>query len=210
MEAIVLKQKIGGTTIAAICVAIGGLILIYQPDFLFSSLHETGHNITKPSETTVSPSNYGIGLGIMSLGGISISIGVITRRSIGSTSTMLISFYFSAFACILSLIPMLIFESITAPSSVESYIYVVSHIFVSLINTLTFLEALRYTHGYMVAIIFTSSIPMMLACQYTVLREIHPGHENAVEIVGAALVSVAAVFLPLIKVIGCQVKKEEE
>ena len=208
LEALFLGEKITGAIVATICTAIAGLFLIYQPDFGVLS-KENNDADTQEQGIEKPKSNYGLGLGIMAITGVSLSICIIARRLLTGQSTMLLSFYLSLIGISISIVPMFSFETITSPSSVKNYICSSCHILFSVINNVTFLEALKYTHGYVVAVIFTTSIPMMLCCQYTILRDIRPGHENVMEVIGAIIVTMAAIFLPLQQLIRYHISQDK-
>ncbi len=152
--------------------------------------------------------NYGVGVGIISITCFSMTVAVLARvaTEMNQSSSILVSFYAFLIASLFSIIPMLILEKPKLPSSFKNYMYITAHLCSSLINDLTYLEALKLTHGYIFTIIVTSGIPMMLGCQYTVLRHILPGHQNIWEVLGVILVTVATMFLPVLQIFRMRIK----
>ena len=58
------------------------------------------------------------------------------------------------------------------------------------------------TSGNAASIIETSSIIAMLAAQYTILKDIHPGHRNWIEVLGVLLVLLGATISSVVEI--CQ------
>ena len=56
------------------------------------------------------------------------------------------------------------------------------------------------TSGNTANIISTSSIIAMLAAQYTILKDIHPGHRNWIEVLGVFLVSLGATISSVLEI----------
>ena len=56
------------------------------------------------------------------------------------------------------------------------------------------------TSGNAASIIGTSSIVAMLAAQYTILKDIHPGHRNWIEVLGVFLVLLGATISSVVEI----------
>ena len=80
------------------------------------------------------------------------------------------------------------------PDTLRTYALLSIHI-VTIFGTQTFyFLALKFTTGIITLIVGTNSILLYLLAQYTITRHLHPGHRNAMEIIGAIIVFVGAML----------------
>ena len=111
-------------------------------------------------------------------------------------------FWMYAFGSIASLIIMVIFETPDIPTDFSEYFYAGCHFFSYVFILPLFMYGSSLTSGNTANIILSSSIIAMLAAQYTILKDIHPGHRNWIEVFGVLLVLLGATISSVVEI--CQ------
>ena len=93
---------------------------------------------------------------------------------------------------IVSLVVMVIFEDPQIPTGFKEYFFTSCHLLSYVFLMPLFMYGSSVTSGNAASIIDTSSIIAMLAAQYTILKDIHPGHRNWIEVLGVFIVLLGA------------------
>ena len=101
-------------------------------------------------------------------------------------------FWTYAFGAIVSLFVMLIFEIRQIPTGFKEYFFTTCYLFSYVFLMPLLMYGSSVISGNTANIISTSSIIAMLAAQYTILNDIHPGHRNWIEVLGVFLVLLGA------------------
>ena len=92
---------------------------------------------------------------------------------------------------------LLIFESVTLPTSIDDLLYVLGHSVSYALLFPHFLYATSVVSGQTLSILNSLQTCFMVAAQYSILQEILPGHRNWQELVGVALVIGGSIIPPL-------------
>ena len=207
---LLLKDKADKCVFIAASLCIGGVILVIQPDFIFNSgesslglvnsevpednynvsetmyvgptsVHENGNNnLAKQILKYMLPIATGLGL--------TLDVVLLKRRPYLSQNIMDVLFWCFLLNTILSIVPMLVFETPVLPDSWMDILLVVVHCVSYLAMWPLYMFAIQYISGNTFNIISSCTLVFMLIAQYTVLSSILPGHRNWIEIVGVVLV----------------------
>ena len=97
-------------------------------------------------------------------------------------------FWTYGLGAIISLIIMTIFEHPQLPTGLRDWGFTCLHMISYIFILPLFMYGASVTSGNTANIINTSSILIMLLAQYTILRNIHPGNRNWIEVLGVLLV----------------------
>ena len=111
-------------------------------------------------------------------------------------------FWMYAFGALASLIIMAIFETPEMPTGFREYFFTGCHFFSYVFILPLLMWGSSLTSGNTANIILSSSIIAMLAAQYTILKDIHPGHRNWIEVLGVFLVLLGATISSVVEI--CQ------
>ena len=109
-------------------------------------------------------------------------------------------FWAYASGTILSLVVMVIFEDPQIPTGSKEYLLVVCHTCTYVFILPLIMYGSSVTSGNTANIISTSSIIAMLAAQYTILKDIHPGHRNWIEVLGVLLVLLGSIVSSVVDI----------
>ena len=109
-------------------------------------------------------------------------------------------FWTYTFGTIVSLVVMAIFEDPQIPNGFEEYLFTSCHLFSYVFLMPLYMYGSSVTSGNAASIIGTSSIIAMLAAQYTILKDIHPGHRNWIEVLGVFLVLLGATISSVVEI----------
>ena len=109
-------------------------------------------------------------------------------------------FWTYAFGTIISLFVMLTFEIPQIPTGFKEYFFTSCHLFSYVFMMPLLMYGSSVTSGNTANIISTSSIIAMLVAQYTILKDIHPGHRNWIEVLGVFLVSLGATISSVVEI----------
>ena len=109
-------------------------------------------------------------------------------------------FWTYAFGTIVSLVVMAIFEDPQIPTEFKEYLFTSCHLFSYVFLMPLYMYGSSVTSGSAASIIGTSAIITMLAAQYTILKDIHPGHRNWIEVLGVFLVLLGATVSSVVEI----------
>ena len=113
---------------------------------------------------------------------------------------------------LISVIPMLIFETPTVPKDLMSSLFLTGHIAFSFLATVSYYMAVNVASGVLVSLSYSSGVLFSMLAQYFIVNNIKPGHRNLLEISGAVLVLFASCMNPVYQLITerleTNVKKE--
>ena len=98
---------------------------------------------------------------------------------------------------LVSLVLMLIFETPTLPNNIYNALYLTGHVIFSFLATVTYFIALNFASGVLVTLNYSFGIVLSMLSQYFIVRNVHSGHRNLMEIGGALLVLLAACINPV-------------
>ena len=150
-----------------------------------------GYESTQLSDMSMGTFYLGCGLSI--LPGLTNVVLVILQKRYAdffSDTQKQVSVLFWTFfsGTLLSILLMFCFETPVLPDSIMDYLLSFGHVVCYVIILPTIIYACLVIDGNTVNILLTSSIVYMVIAQYTVLKDIHPGHRNWIEIAGIVLV----------------------
>ena len=106
--------------------------------------------------------------------------------ALSSKRIFLALFWSYTFGTFLSLIIMAIFETPQPPEGITEICLVLLHCCTYVFILPLIMYGSSVTSGNTANVISTSSIIAMLAAQYTILKDIHPGNKNWIEVVGGS------------------------
>ena len=109
-------------------------------------------------------------------------------------------FWTYALGTVVSLIVMGIFETPQFPNTTEQFLFTGGHIFTYVFIMPLLMHGVALTSGNTCNIISTMSIVIMLIAQYTILKDIYPGHRNWIEILGVILVLGGSIFSSVVDI----------
>ena len=136
--------------------------------------------------------------------GFVVSLDILTVRYFPCyfcNKNIFIALYWTyAFGTIISLVVMAIFENPQIPTGCKEYFYTGCHLFSYVFILPLFMYGSSTTSGNTASIISTSSIIAMLAAQYTILKDIHPGHRNWIEVLGVFVVLLGATISSILEI----------
>ncbi len=116
------------------------------------------------------------------------------RRVLTDYCVWRISFWVAVSGLAWTLVLSFSLEDVVFITESRDLLFVACYAVLATAHSLTFLYALKRASYLIVAVIMVTQIVFNLIAQYTVLRGIFPGKHNAVEIVGAVLVAIAALL----------------
>ena len=108
--------------------------------------------------------------------------------------------YDYAVGTVLSLVPMLIYENSVFPTDLRSILLLAGHVCTYVFAMPLFLYASVLISGNLTTIITTSNLIFVFIAQYTILKNIHPGHKNWIEILGVICVLFGTIFSSLVEI----------
>ena len=120
-----------------------------------------------------------------------------------------ILFWASSTGAVLSTVVMFAMENPVLPENVQDYFLVIFHGITYIVCYPVYLYASCVLDGNTLNIFWTTSTVYMVIAQYTVLKDIHPGHRNWIEMVGAGLVILGCIISPLIQLIKKKCNRSE-
>ena len=103
----------------------------------------------------------------------------------------------------------LCFERPVLPSNRTDYLLVFGHVISYMLAPAGYLYAAPLLDGNTVNILYTTTIIYMVIGQYTVLKYIHPGHRNWIEIFGVILVTVGCSLSPAVTLVKKKMNSKE-
>ena len=216
---IINKEKIQWDKMVAVPICILGVFLVLQPSFIFGD--DKNDNVTGP---TVGLNNQNTSVNITM---VTKETGILTSTVLGyivsaitglctilatSVTKYDIEFYtarniFMALlwdyilGTILSVIIMLTLETPTIPQSINDWVLVMIHAATYIfICPLLLYGGLRVS-GSLGAILNSNHLLLSLLAQYTILKDIFPGHRNWMEVAGVLLVLGGTIFSSLVEII---------
>ena len=135
--------------------------------------------------------------------GFVITLDMLTVRyypSYFSNKNIFIALFWTyALGTIASLVIMVIFEDPQIPAGCREYFFTGCHLLSYVFILPLFMYGSSVTSGNTANIISTSSIIAMLAAQYTILKNIHPGHRNWIEVLGVFIVLLGATISSILE-----------
>ena len=135
--------------------------------------------------------------------GFVITLDMLTVRyypSYFSNKNIFIALFWTyALGTIASLVIMVIFEDPQIPAGCREYFFIGCHLLSYVFILPLFMYGSSVTSGNTANIISTSSIIAMLAAQYTILKNIHPGHRNWIEVLGVFIVLLGATISSILE-----------
>ena len=204
---VVVKEKITVKKMVCSLLCITGVILIIQPEFIFTgyatgkttgivqteniSLCDNGSTAYEEETfTSVNPIFTVLGLVLPIIAGtlLSSQTAMVKKFSFLAEDVVLTGFWSLLFSIILSAALVGIFENPTLPQNWMDGLYICGHSFSYVFIWTTSILTALYISGNTTNIITSTTVVLMLLPQYTVLSSIHPGHRNWVEVVGVVFV----------------------
>ncbi len=169
------------------------------------SLNATGYMDSNVTSMQGTPSEI-VGYILAIVCGVVISLNIALNRKLTSSDGFqkhYVSYLFWVFTFGLSIscILMLIFESVTLPQSVADLLYILGHAVSYALVLPCLLYATSSISGQTLSIMSSLQTIIMVAAQYSVLREILPGHRNWEELFGVFLVICGSILPSMYDVI---------
>jgi drug/metabolite transporter (DMT)-like permease len=209
--------------IASAILCICGVLMVIQPEFLFSDYAEQSKNLVhsrchvatshKPNNSTwwsaseyeeQSSGNPDQVLGyILSLsGGLSMALYLqVVNRKLANLNIFVYSSWASMFGAVSSFCIMAFTETPFFPSISMCIFWFLLHSTSAGLCNIVVYTASQVLDSFIVSLIITLHIPLTFIIQYTLFANLHPGHANAVAISGAILVFAGNVITPLFQLL---------
>ncbi len=213
---------------AVLCVA--GSILLLQPPFLFhgslkivtypvcvSSLGNSSSDANDSTQMMVTSdiTNEGIsdevtGYILLLLASFAASAELcLLNFPLKGSNAFMLSFWKGLVGTCVSAIPMAIFETPTFPSGAPCILLLFGHCISATWCTIFLTTCILLIPPLMAGILKSGQPVFFLLAQYTVLRHVNPGHQNAVEVVGAVIVVMGNAFGPVYQLFT-EMKKDKK
>ena len=100
---------------------------------------------------------------------------------------------------LISMLLMFMFESPVLPNSTENYMFLLGHSVSSTLQWPLYFLAASYVTGGTINITMSLSSVFLLLSQYTILKDIQPGHRNWIEGIGVACVIIANMLSSIVE-----------
>ena len=221
---IIVKEKPTVEKAFAAMICTSGVFLVVQPDFIFDDKRYESRNenenvtgfivMNKSRNVTNETTDFSIehrellrfllGCFLAFVAGITSMVCMTCVKYYDeffgdSQSQPVVIFWTSLTSTVLSVIIMLVVENPVLPESLLDYFLVISHGVAYIASYPGYLYAFSVLDGNTANILWTTSTVYMVAAQYTVLKDIYPGHRNWIEIVGIGLVILGCLFIPFVQ-----------
>ena len=135
---------------------------------------------------------------------------IVTSHYLAEVKKTTQSLWISLFGVIFSTVPKLLIEQQKLPDTINRWVYLWVHsVSVSLLNIVS-IVAISHLGPLVVSVLLPLFLVVMYVLQVTWLNSMHPGHQNAEEIIGVVLVLAVAMVMPLIKMDSKQTDSEQE
>lgn len=121
----------------------------------------------------------------------------ISNKNLVGLPSVVVNFWISVVGIIVSALCMLCFETFSLPDSVECSFIMVGHGFGASASSILTQTASQLIAPVILSIVKTLKVVLSFLAQFTVMRNINPGRHNVEEIIGAVLVFVGNIILPL-------------
>ena len=201
------------TTGIVITMCISGVILVVQPDFLFSPLSPNAN--TSDSNVGMTPTDdqetnmqhtwtlVVIGYILPIFAGVSLTLSflILKRRPSLNKNLMQVLFWTYFAGTVLSIFAMAIFEHLSWPQHRMQCLFVFIHCITFVFTWPLSMYAIKYISGNTINIVYSTTVVFMLIFQYTVLSSILPGKRNWMEGIGVALVVVSCALGSVVEMI---------
>ena len=197
--------------VVGILICIVGALLVSQPEFLhFNQSHRdvpisnssrikmvvNGTINESAPDMEVSESSYAKGVVLAMLGGVAFALFFfIQKKKLQDLSTHILVFYSCSVGGVLSWIIAFITEDLTLPYSTINILLLLGHCIFSIIPCIG-IYAQQLTSVAIFSASQSSLIVFMFIGQYTLMKDIFPGHRNGFEILGAILITLGSSLVP--------------
>ena len=212
---VILKEKPTLEKAVAVVLCAVGVFLVVQPDFIFPTKFHVSMSYVPIQNGTMEESgtsndrsqiNTYLGCGLAFLTGI----GMVCRLTavkwnpqfFGEVRNQpIVVFWVSLTGAVLSTVITIIFEKPVLPANLKDYLLVTGHAISYIMLYPGCLYAGSILDGNTFNILYTSCTVYMVIAQYTILKNIYPGHRNWIEILGVGLIILGCIVSPLVKLI---------
>ena len=207
-----LKETITVTKLISAAICFIGLCLVVQPEVLFKG--DQYREISTSYTHLLTKLEIIVGYILAITQGLTHPLPVIIqkRSEFISNNFIITLFWASAIRTVASAILMVIFESPILPASLDSQEMwcVILHCSSNVAVLLLMMCCTKYVSGNTFLIINASVIIAMLIPQYTILKDIIPGHRNWIEVVGVVLVALSCCLSSILEIVSGKEKPVEE
>ena len=218
------KEKLRWDKLVSVPLSVTGVILVLQPSFIFvfqETLRKNTEINPKATEfsnqVTLTQENNNwpvLGYILATCTGLFMTLEVAVvkyYKDFFTTENVFISLIWSyLLGTLLSIIPMLIYEDPVFPVDIKNILLLCAHVCTYVFMLPLLLYGSLLVSGSLGSIIGTTNLILVLIAQYTLLRDIHPGHRNWIEIVGVMCVLFGSIFSSLVEILKSYRKEEDK
>ena len=210
----------------AVMVCVTGIILVSQPDFIFQGIlavesssygyhplctseAQTFYNSTTNDSSssfnrtvTDTPTEPDQVTGYLLITGAAVAKVIsffITNRTMKDLNPFISLFWIGLSGIGLSLVGMLLFETVSTPSSLRCWMLLLGHAFTTSMFTFSVEVLLRKVNPLVFALINSSKVAIAFLFQYFIMKNINRGAYNDVEVIGAVLLLIGNIIGPAFK-----------
>ena len=205
------RERIRWDSLVVTPFCIAGLFLVLQPPPLFDQTTGQMYWSNEPQNTTEMQGSHSNehgtekwGYALAALTGVFLTLQIALVKYYGGFFSMKNSFislmYSYAAGTIASLSFMVVFENPVFSADVATFLLVFGHATMYVFTMPLQLYSAQLISGNLGSIIRTFKLLVFLAAQYTILKNIYPGHRNWMEVLGVLFVLFGTMFSSLIEI----------
>ena len=222
------EEKITVKRVIFAFLCIFGVILVTQPEFIFTGKQHLRTNCTNHIKLNYTIINESMETTKETIATteckensiVTIAIGYILSFSSGcflSGDTLLLKrhpylsehlfevlFWVNSLAVTISVVAMAIFESPTLPANWYEFLLVAVHSVAYVFGWPLWIYGLKYISGNTANIIASTSVVFVLIPQYTILSDILPGNRNWIEVAGVVLILLGSSLGSVWELLKCE------
>ena len=206
MVTVVISKKCTFYTSCSVVLCITGMILTSQPGFIFNHIYD-GRNLShfyhplcyNSMNRTIhnnAPSE-GFGYGMLTITACAASLIILRTRIIREeVDAFVLCFWVGISGTLFSPLLMFILEDFVFPTSLECQLLLFAHSLMTVLSTISYLNALRLINPLLFTLLRSLQIILMCISQYTFMKTINPGKHNLIEITGVLTLFVGIIITP--------------
>ena len=196
------KRNVGKIQILAAIICISGILLIWQPWLpsgpgITTNITGNTTNFNNHIHGHGEVSNTIIGYGAVMIAGVAISIYLLTTSiPLFAVDTVSQITWVAVAGILVSAIISVYFESPVIPTDPGEILLILAHSFGATFHLIICTCACRIIGPIRTAFVTNFSGVLYLISQYTVMKDVMPGHQNWVEIMGVLITTLGVVLMP--------------
>ena len=207
---VILNEKPTKIKTVSVLLALVGILLVLQPEFLFHGEESEDFPTSTSSAKSDKRRNASLNTAICYLLAIVTGLFGVAKMLVvkkyseffQSQSNMWRAVFWSSLSGTLWSLPIMgITENPVLPNSITDALLMTGHVTMYFFMAVTFFFSCAVVEGNVVIVVFSTISVYMAIAQYTFLKNIFPGHRNWIEVFGVTLVLITSVLLPMVTIL---------